>query len=190
RREPVRRRRQQVERDDVIVAELRLQRVLGLELRIGIAEAHLDADGVELGATVRNAGRLERLLDAAEQRVVDLHRRLRRRDLDRRNFGKEVRQHIKKAERERAPDDDVFPERVAVHYKPLIVPFGSSCDIAPRCTTSCTFCATSTVTYCSSILTMRPRTPPAVTTSLPFSSASSIARASFCFFCCGRISRK
>ena len=35
-----------------------------------------------------------------------------------------------------------------------------------------------------------PTIPPAVTISLPFSSASSIARVSFAFLCCGRISRK
>ena len=35
-----------------------------------------------------------------------------------------------------------------------------------------------------------PSTPPPVSTSLPATSVSIIARCSFCFFCCGRIIRK
>ena len=54
RRQPLRRRRQQVQRDDVVVAELRLQHVLRLELRVGIGEAHLDAGRVERRAAVRD----------------------------------------------------------------------------------------------------------------------------------------
>jgi len=62
--------------------------------------------------------------------------------------------------------------------------------VAPRWTVISTLGATSSDAYWSVSLVMRPTMPPAVTTSLPFSSASSIARVSFAFFCCGRISRK
>ena len=50
-----------------------------------------------------------------EQRGVDLDRRLRRRDLHGRHFGEEVRQRVDDADHQRDGDDDVLPERVAVH---------------------------------------------------------------------------
>src|SRR5487761_2526847 len=115
RREPVRRRRQQVERDDVVVAELGLQQVLGAELGVVVVEAHLDAHGVELGAAVRDVRRLQRVFDRAEQRVVDLECRLRRRDLDCRYLGEEVGQRVEHAHDQRDGDYDVLPERIPIH---------------------------------------------------------------------------
>ena len=47
RRQPVRRDDSRLSATMYVVAELRLQHVLGLELRVGVGEAHLDAGGVE-----------------------------------------------------------------------------------------------------------------------------------------------
>ena len=106
---------QQIQRDDVVFPELGLQRVLRLELRVGIVEAQLDARGVERRAAVGNGRGLQGILDRAKKRVVDLHRGLRRRHLNRRHFRKEIRNGEQDAGDERDGDDDVFPERVSIH---------------------------------------------------------------------------
>ena len=113
RRQPLRRRRQQVERDDVVVAQLRLDDVPRLQLRVGVGEAHLDAGGVERRAAEGNVAGLERVLDHAEQRRVGLH--LGRADLHRRHFGKEVGQRVQDADDQRDGDHDVLPERITIH---------------------------------------------------------------------------
>ena len=118
--QPLRRRRQQVQRDDVVFAELRLQRVLGLELRVGIGQPDLDARRIERRAAVGNVRRLERVLDGAEQRRIDL--RLGRRHLHRGHFRKEVGERVQRADQQGDCDDDVLPERVTVHgVRPEIV---------------------------------------------------------------------
>ena len=78
---------------------------------------------------------------------------------------------VLRGDRDRAADAGCPDGR----HSALIVPLGSSWAIAPRCTVISVFGAISTVTYCSPSFEMRPSTPPAVTTSSPFCSASSIA---------------
>ena len=112
-RQPLRRRGQRIQRDDVVFAELGLQHVLGLQLRVRIGEAHLDAGRVERGAAIVDAGGLQRVLDRAQERRVDLE--LRRADLDGRHFRKEVRQRVQEANAECDGDHDVLPEGIAVH---------------------------------------------------------------------------
>jgi hypothetical protein len=115
RSEPLRRRRQQVQGDDIVLAQLGLQHILRFQLRIGIRESDLDAGRIERRAANRNRGGLERVFDGSEQRGVDFRRALRRRDLDRRHFGKQIRQRVEEADRESDADQYIFPERVAVH---------------------------------------------------------------------------
>ena len=134
--QPARRRGEQVERDDVAFTELRLQRILRLELRVGVVEAKLDARRIEHRAAVRNIRGFERLLDARQKGAVDFDGRLRRRHLNGGNLGEKIRDREDDADDERDGDDHVLPERIAIHgvYSALIVPFGSSWAMAPRCT--------------------------------------------------------
>ncbi len=115
RRQPLRRRRQQVQRDDVVRAELRLQRVLRLQLRLEVGEAHLDAGWIEAVAAIRDRRRLQRVLDRRKERAVDLHAGFRRGNLDRGHLGEEIRHRVDDARDERDGDDQVFPERVSIH---------------------------------------------------------------------------
>ena len=69
RRQPSRRARHLIQRDDVVIAELLLQHVLGLEPRIGVGEADLDAGRIDRLAAVGDVRRLERVLDGLQRRI-------------------------------------------------------------------------------------------------------------------------
>jgi hypothetical protein len=122
RRQPARRARQQVQRDDVarvvrIGVERGDQRVLRLALRIEIGEAGLHRVAVVLDEIGLQRRLVEHLPDGSLQRSVDLQRRLAARDLHRRRFAEEIRQRIEDADDERDDEDRVLPDRVAVQAR-------------------------------------------------------------------------
>ena len=92
-----------------------VQNVLGFELRISVPEPDLDAVGIGENAVQRNTARLERLLHRPHHRRIDLRGNLERGNLDRRRLAEEIRQGINHADYQRETDDQVSPERVAVH---------------------------------------------------------------------------
>lgn len=78
-RQPLRRGRQQVERDHIlrilrVGIELLLEQVLRLQLGVGVLEADLDTVGVEENAVMDDASGLQRGLGAIERLRVDLDR--------------------------------------------------------------------------------------------------------------------
>ena len=101
RRQPLRAARDEVQRDDVILAEPGLQRVFRAQLRIGVLEARLDARRVEKDRLRGDLVLLEDVFDAAAKRRVRLQRRLERRDLHRRHFAEEIGQRDRNADDER-----------------------------------------------------------------------------------------
>ena len=118
--EPGGRTGQQIERHHIggvlgIWIQRTLDGVLGLELRFGVAETRADAVLVDKDAVVHDARRFQGFLDAAEQFHVDLDGRLDAGDLHRRRFAEEVGQGIQQADGHCCGNEDVFPERVAVH---------------------------------------------------------------------------
>ncbi len=108
RRQPARAVGQQVQRDDVVLAELRLQQVLRLQLRVGVREAHLDAVGVEKDAVRRDMPPFLSVSSTrASSAVSDLSVALHRRDLHRRHLAEEVGQRV-----DEAPARSVTPMRM------------------------------------------------------------------------------
>jgi len=119
-RQPARRARQQVERDDVgrvvrVGVERRRERVLGLALRVEVGEARLHRVAVVLDEVGLQARLGEDVLDALPHRGVELDGHLAARDLDGGRFAEEVRQRVDDADDHRDHEDRVLPERIAVH---------------------------------------------------------------------------
>jgi hypothetical protein len=109
RRQPSRRARHLVQRDDVVIAKLLLQHVLGLEPRIAIGKAHFNAGRIDRLAAVGDVRRLERALDGLKRRGVDLDIDLAGRYLYCRHLRKEVGQGVDDADKQRNADEHVFP---------------------------------------------------------------------------------
>mmetsp|Transcript_15261 Transcript_15261/g.42131 ORF Transcript_15261/g.42131 Transcript_15261/m.42131 type:complete len:271 (-) Transcript_15261:243-1055(-) len=119
-REPLRRARQQVQRDDIgwlgrVGVERLADRVLGLELGVGVTEAGLDGAAVELHIVRLDTGVLQRGLDAGLQRGVDLDGDLGAGHLHRGRLAEQVGQRVEGANQQRDEQDRVLPERIAVH---------------------------------------------------------------------------
>ncbi len=113
--QPLRRTRQQVQCHHVVLAQLRVQHVLGLELRIRIGEARLDAGRIlrqHLGSQLRG---LQHIVNACQQRRIRLEAGTQRQYLHGRRFAVEIGQCIDKAQHQRAQDQQVFPQRITVH---------------------------------------------------------------------------
>ncbi len=120
RREPRRRRRQEVERDRVVrILWVRVERLvdhfLRLELRVAVAETKTRPVRVDDHTRIGDLRRLERRLDAREQAAVHLHRRATAGDLDGRRHAEEVRQRVEQRDRDREPDQRVLPDGKAIH---------------------------------------------------------------------------
>ena len=118
--QPLRRCGEQIERDDVlriggVRVEGAFQDVLGLQLGVGILEACLDADRVELDAVMGDAGGLQGTFDPSPGAFIDLERDLGTGDLHRRRFAVEIGQGVDEAEDQGNSDEDVFPEGITVH---------------------------------------------------------------------------
>ncbi|CAM5215645.1 hypothetical protein CDEF62S_02797 [Castellaniella defragrans] len=123
-RQPVRRRRHEVQRHRVVgVFGVGIQRlfqlVLGLELRVGGIEAQ--AYGADGAVHFKGTGRgrdvalLQDLFGAHQRVLVDLHGRLGARDLDGGGFAEEIGQRVKRPDHDGGQDDEVFPDGVAIH---------------------------------------------------------------------------
>ena len=120
--QPARRAGQQVERHDVlrigrVGIELLLQQILGLQLGVGVFQTNLDAGGVEENAAGGHASRLQRGFDAIQGGGIDLDRGLGAGYLHGGRFAEEVGQGVDETDQQRDDDDDVLPERVAVHFR-------------------------------------------------------------------------
>ena len=113
--QPFRRARDQVERHRVVLAERAGDRILGLDLDVGVGETRLDAGGIEVKRVIGDAGFLQRGFDLAHQRRLDLHRALGGRHLHRRRFAIEIRQRIEHPDQDGGQDHEVFPQRIAIH---------------------------------------------------------------------------
>ena len=118
--QPLRRTRKQIQCNDVlrvsgVGVELLFEQIPGLELGIRVFQANLDAVGVEEDAEAFDARCLERTFDAFQRLDIDLERGFGAGHLYSRRLAKKVRQGIDKAEHQREADDDVFPQRIAVH---------------------------------------------------------------------------
>jgi hypothetical protein len=126
RRQPMRRRREQVERNDVILAEAGLQHIAGTNLCVGIGEPDLDAGLIQRRPPVGDLPGLQSAFDLDEQRVVELDGGLRCTYLHRGRFREEVRQRVQEADQQRGANEQVFPERVAVHGAVRLLESGGS----------------------------------------------------------------
>ena len=62
--------RQQIERDNIILAEEGLQHVLGLDLRIRVGKAHLDAGFIKEDRLKRQFFLLQQIFHLPQQRCV------------------------------------------------------------------------------------------------------------------------
>ncbi len=122
--QPVRRIRHQVEGDHVdrigrVGIQFLFQQSLGLELGIGIVEtgAHraLGAGGLESDAVRRQITLLQHLRNLVSQGAVDLQGRFAAAHLYRRRFAKEIRYGVQHAKQQRDDDQNIFPERIAIH---------------------------------------------------------------------------
>ena len=147
--QPLRRGRQQVERDDVlriagIGVECLFENVLGLQLGVGVLQAGLHAIEVELDAVVVNAGRLQGFFDAEPGLFIDLERGFGTGYLHGRRFAEEIGQGVNKAQHQCNGNGDVLPERIAIHsgFKAKkaasgrllgVVTATSACPWAERC---------------------------------------------------------
>ena len=117
---PGRRARDQVERDDVarvgrVGVERPGQRILGLELGVGVGEARAHRVAVELHEIGLHTRALQDLLDAADHPGIDLHRGLAARDLHRRRLAVEVGQRVEQAHQQRDAEERVLPQGITVH---------------------------------------------------------------------------
>jgi hypothetical protein len=120
RRQPVGRGGQQVERYRVggvvlLRVERLVEKVVGAQLRVAVGEARLDPGRVGGEAGVGDVALLQRLLDASQERRVDLYRGFGRRHLHGRRLAVEVRHGVEQREQDRNPDQHVAPGGIAVH---------------------------------------------------------------------------
>ena len=118
--QPLGRTRQQIQGDDIlrvarVRVELPFQQVLCLQLTVGVQQADLDTVAVEEDATVLNASVLQDAGYPFTGLFIDLEGGFGAGNLDGRRLTEEVRQGVYQAEHQRDGDEDVFPERVAVH---------------------------------------------------------------------------
>ena len=122
--EPLRRIRQQVERDTEcrilrICIEPAFQNFLGLELDVGAGETDLDggvhAAGIEINPVDGDLIVAENAFDTIHHLRIDLDGRAYAADLNGRRFSKEIRQRIDDAENDRGDNNEIFPEWVTVH---------------------------------------------------------------------------
>ena len=118
--QPLGRTRQQIQGDDIlrvarVRVELPFQQVLCLQLAVGVEQANLDAVAVEKDAAVLDAGAPQRAGDAFSRPVINLESGFGAGNLDSRRFAEEVRQGVNQTEHQGDGDENVFPERVAVH---------------------------------------------------------------------------
>ena len=92
-----------------------VKHVLGLQLRVGIAESYLDAIRIGKNPVIRNGRRLERLLDRLHGDRVHLGGGLERGHLHRRHLAEKIRQRVGNADQHQRRNEQVFPERIAIH---------------------------------------------------------------------------
>ena len=119
-REPSRRARQQIQGDNVVVAECFLQNVFGLDLRVQIVEADLDTGWIERFASKGDVRRFERLFDFLQRRCIDLDAGPAGGNLDCGNFRKKIRQGVDNAHGQCNADQHIFPKWIAVHLNPSL----------------------------------------------------------------------
>jgi len=119
--QPLGARRQEVQGDHVgRVGRVRikglLDGILGLQLGVGVAEAGAYAGQVGKQPVVLEAGLAEALFDALHHGAgVQLERGLAAGDLDGGNLPVEIRQGVDQAPQQDEPDEEVFPEGIAIH---------------------------------------------------------------------------
>jgi hypothetical protein len=105
----------QIERDHEAVAERRLDAVGGLELGLGIVEAHQQALFLEFRRFMGEAGITQRLQHPVADGRIDLLG-ARRRDLDRGVLTVEIRQRIDEAGDQDRGDHQILPQWVLVDH--------------------------------------------------------------------------
>ena len=113
--EPGRGRGEQVQCDDVMVAQCLLDGIAGLELFVGAAKAHLEAAAVKVDAVGGKLAGFQQGFHLVHQRCVDRIGAARAGNLHRRAFAVEVRYGVDRTDDQGQCNDQVLPKRIAVH---------------------------------------------------------------------------
>jgi len=110
---------QQIEGHDIggvgrVGVERALDRILGLELGVGVGKAGFDGVALEHHAVRRNTGGLERRFDPVARGIVQPQGRLGHRHLHRRRLTKQIGQRVQPRNDERDQQNRVLPQRIPV----------------------------------------------------------------------------
>ena len=112
---PVGRIGNQVEGDDVVVAQFLLDHVAGFALQLFIGQAHAQAAVGNKHAVVLDVGCLQRLCHGLFGSLIDVDRLTVGGNLHGRGFAVEVGQGVDGRYNDNQPNQQVFPKRITVH---------------------------------------------------------------------------
>ncbi|MNV44833.1 hypothetical protein D3C71_1366060 [compost metagenome] len=110
-----------------------LDRVLGLELRVGRIETRAHRVAFQFHEVWRDASRLERLFHPLLHGGVHLDGGFGRRNLHGRCLAEEIGQGVQHPHQQHDHQDRVLPDRITVHDRALISVFQALCAPIPSC---------------------------------------------------------
>jgi len=147
--QPGRRGRREMQRHHVALSQPPREKVARAQLRLRVRQAHQDALALERHRPVGQPRLLQRPLDLLAH--VLAHEPARGRDLQRRVLAVEVRQGVDDADRQRRQQQQVLPERVAVHGPPRAQESDLRLPLGRRPVTAIFWSLTSTPSAISSV---------------------------------------